>query len=321
MKCHVATYSSEINEELLTHDCVCFPYSGNAQEILIPQGEWKFELWGAAGGIYIESIPAGLGAYVRGVIKLSESITLFGYVGGRGGNYEYGHAGTAGFNGGCEGGDDDVDFNSHSPGSGGATDLRLYKDDMYSRIIVAGGGGSPGCYLYSGKGGSGGTVYGIPGESNKYGTMSGGKGGDGEDLALFGKGQKGHNGIEADGSGGGGYFGGYGGSAGKVADQCAGGGGGGSSYVSGYEKCKTFFKDNTLHGPEHYSGYTFHYIEMYSGIDTIIESHVDGISYEPHFSDGLIRISRFTNFKCVSCLSQRRFLNLKHFVYILILIK
>ena len=296
MLCKVITHSTIINEDLLTNDCVYITFTNNYQQVKIPQGEWKFELWGAAGVSNDATNPSGKGAYVKGVIKLREELDLFCYVGGQGKVAKGGVPGSGGFNGGCEGGKDTADGNSAAGGSGGATDIRLQKDDLYSRIIVAGGGGSSGFYFKSGKGGSGGTIVGLPGSSNSDSSCKGGLGGDGKNLSLFGVGQEGQPGNEAAGSGGGGYFGGYGGKAIEKAQTGSGGGGGGSSYVSGCNGCHTLYKDDTFHGSIHYSGYKFNHIEMYDGDSQLIPYKINGITYDPHITDGLIRISRFTNY-------------------------
>ena len=220
-------------------------------------------------------------------------LKLYAYVGGKGGenNIPAGSGGTAGFNGGARGGDDSGKPDCGAGGSGGASDVRIYENNLYSRIIVAGGGGSPGCYgLYSGDGGSGGGISGIDGSSNIDNKNIGGKGGSIGISSLFGNGEKGEDGTEAAGSGGGGYFAGYGG---KASTTGAGGGGGGSSYVSGFIGCKTLLDDNTLGNHIHPSSLVFTDIVMIPGNETNIPTvDYSQVDYVPHSDNGLIVITK-----------------------------
>ena len=95
------------------------------REYIAPSAGWyKIELWGAGGGA-----SGGRGAYVSGIMYLSENEHIYFYVGERGGN--------------------DDTFNSGSRG-GGATDVRLISGDwdsdesLQSRVMVAAGGGASG---------------------------------------------------------------------------------------------------------------------------------------------------------------------------------
>ena len=301
MQCSViGQYSDSPSDVLSSSNCAFFTYfEQNYHKIYLPKGRWLFELWGARGGLSLfegESSDPGLGAYVSGIINIKESTTVYGYVGGKGSNSGEKSFGVGGYNGGANGANDIIDENCLSGGGGGATDIRLQIDDLYSRIIVAAGGGSPGCNR-GGKGGSGGTILGKNGENNTiYSTLFlGGKGADNENLELFGRGEEGLPGNEAGGSGGGGYFGGYGGgqSLNSTTIPGGGGGGGGSSYASGCIGCKTIYKDNSTHGSLHYSGYAFNYIQMISGDDSIPIYENSEISYTPYKDHGLIRISRY----------------------------
>ena len=289
----VSSYSASRNDILFTSQCAFFTYIQNVHTIRIPAGTWKFELWGAASGLSSYTGPsAGLGAYVSGVIVLKNEITLYGYVGGKGGNSTVGTPGEAGFNGGGKGGSDDVDTNCASPGGGGSSDLRINQNDLYSRIIVAAGGGSPGCGRQAGSGGAGGTIEGIPGYPNERQSLKGGSGGH-FDPDRFGIGEEGAPGNEASGAGGGGYFGGYTGEATPTAHVHGSGGGGGSSYVSGCKNCSTLLPSNSSNGSFHPSKIVFKNIEMYPGNEQIKTYIGAGLSYTPHESHGCIRISKY----------------------------
>ena len=284
-------------------------YSGHKEIIELSKGYWRFELWGAASGSspYGDISPKrGLGAFVSGELSLYHPLNLYCYVGGVGEDNHPEKAGTAGFNGGCDGANDDTgDPNCFSGGSGGATDVRLVEDDLYSRIIVAGGGGSPGCSEYSGDGGSGGTISGING-SNPVGTGIGGKGGYISIDSPFGNGTKGTDGNEAAGSGGGGYFAGEGGTSG--VSNGGGGGGGGSSYVSGCEGCKTLLSNGQLGTNVHPSSLIFHNITMISGNETTIPTFEHSeIKYTPHSKHGLIVITKLWDIKIFHSYNQHFF--------------
>ena len=292
----VSSTSSDSQTVLNERNCAFFSYVGESYHIInLPKGDWYFELWGAGSGLSAfegESPNPGLGAYVSGVLKLSNSQTLYGYVGGRGGDNTP-DAGTGGYNGGAQGGRDTRNQDCGSGGGGGATDIRLEPDNLYSRIIVAGGGGSPGCYIQGGSGGSGGTIYGNDGSPNSIGKALGGSGGDFAKIEMFGKGQNGYPGTEAGGSGGGGYFGGYGGESQNVGNTGGAGGGGGSSYVSGCTGCQTLEQSGSLGSSKHSSGLFFTSITMIGGNETMITYVTENLKYRPHYEHGLIKITRY----------------------------
>lgn len=201
-----------------------FDYTGEVQTKSLYPGTYKLEVWGAQGG-YRSSIQyGGLGGYSNGELVLTTSTTIYVYTGGSGN--------TGGFNGGG--------IRLTYKGGGGASDIRIGVDSLYSRVIVAGGGGSDGSSSKVGMYG-GGTIGGTTMES--YGT--GGYGGtqignswitavhstnvttQADAMASFGYGG---NGIFYSsgygGAGGGGWYGGSGAYPDTSADDDRGGGGG-----------------------------------------------------------------------------------------------
>ena len=179
-------------------------------------GTYKLEVWGAQGGAYYTNY-GGKGGYGSGYIDLSESDNLYVYVG------------TAGNNGGYNGGGKGPYI------GGGATDIRV-KKSIYSRILVAGGGGASGT---SASGGAGGGAQGERGNYSNccsYGNPGTNRAG-GSYYGKFGEG-----GTYVGGGGGGGWYGG--GAGGHVSN----GGAGGSGYAytdksftpSGYDVPKRF---------------------------------------------------------------------------------
>ena len=153
-----------------------FDYTGTVQSIELPAGRYKLQCWGAQGGSVTGSVAAtgSAGGYSEGVLTLTETTTLYIFVGGKGGDYMASLSTTpsytamnGGWNGGGKGyrtaranevGDDGRSF--PRPG-GGATDICLVtsgmsyssgrtnriKKSLLSRFIVAGGGaGASGYY-------------------------------------------------------------------------------------------------------------------------------------------------------------------------------
>ena len=165
--------------------------SGLVYSLLFDKGSYKFELFGASGG-YTTRFKVnnpGLGGYTHGILSLSEQKNLYLVVGGMGGNSTATDVGTAGFNGGGAGSRDEGTGDCNSAGGGGATDLRLEKDNLLSRIMVAGGGGSAGCYLHGGRGGDGGGLVAMNGNNvDNNNNILGGKGGTQETGYDFGYG-------------------------------------------------------------------------------------------------------------------------------------
>ena len=192
-----------------------FEYNGEKQEWTAPtDGTYLFEVWGAQGG-YRGGDNSGHGGYTKGYVYAKKGDHFFVYVGGDGNNHK-------GFNGGGSRGV----WNQYG---GGATDIRFDTDSLYSRIIVAGGGGTDGADGYCGGAGglNGGGTCGGYGSGGGGASISGAGGLRGE----FGKGGDGANWAGGyGGAGGGGWYGGGGADPDGSGDDDKGGGGG-SSFV------------------------------------------------------------------------------------------
>jgi hypothetical protein len=251
-----------------------------ADELFLDPGTYELEVWGASGGQY-GSIPRGNGGYARGTITLRERTKVYVHVGGQGSDSSAG-SGTQGCNGGGYGG---------QRSGGGATDIRLKVDSLYSRVIVAGGGGGTGDQSPDTGGHGGGLNGGNGGEagnSNRYAGKGGGQSTETTACAnglentcpkgIFGYGGNMTTGYYA-GAGGGGWFGGS-------ASYNEAGGGGGSGYVltsssakvGGYLLGEEFYLTNTslLSGSQSFpkpdkNGYeTGHIGNGYAFIKTIV---------------------------------------------------
>lgn len=109
-----------------------FKCASSYQEVILPDvGVVNFKIAGAAGATivdgYFTSIPGGKGGYASGTIEITSSTRhLYIFVGCAGRT-----SGFPAFNGGQQG---------SLAGGGGGTDIRLDPTDLWSRIIVVGGG-------------------------------------------------------------------------------------------------------------------------------------------------------------------------------------
>lgn len=227
-----------------------FDYKGYVQTFKCPMtGIYKLEAWGAQGGsqtigrvwggvTYNYTYDGGAGAYVAGTAKLKEGDVLYVYVGGVGDS-----SGHGGWNG---GGSKTGSGSDRYSGGGGATDISLdgspagsttwdEAKHLYTRIIVAAGGGGTlanmsgwGTFATGGYGGAWDGQNGTgSNDVGRGGTRSdGGKGGKNGEKGSFGKGGN-FTGTGSAGAGGGGWYGG--GSGGDNSRH--GAGGGGSSYM------------------------------------------------------------------------------------------
>ena len=141
-----------------------FAYTGSVHEVTLPKGKYKLQCWGAQGGTSSSGSATGSkGGYSEGVLTLTQTTTLYVFVGGKGAS-----SGNGGWNGGGGAGG----YTSYSSGNtygysyyacgGGATDICTVTSDMsyssyrnnrraaslLSRCIVA-GGGAGGSYRYT----------------------------------------------------------------------------------------------------------------------------------------------------------------------------
>ena len=196
--------------------------------MIFQKGTYFFELWGAEGGdSYLNSVhydPIGKGGYSSGFLTLSNSKTLYLFVGGRGSGgvlYSRNQA-LGGFNGGGIGPSDYCSSNGDRDdppgGGGGASDIRVENDDIDTRIAVAGGGGGNGALaksmssnMYSYGGGI------IAGSGMKT------EGATDEVGNENGVGGAGACSTQSGGGGGGGYRGGFGGNSGDCGSRYIGG--------------------------------------------------------------------------------------------------
>ena len=152
-----------------TGDILNYDYTGAVQTVTLPKGIYKLECWGAMGGYRSSVNYAGKGGYSVGTLTLPSTTTLYIYAGGEG---RTGTKTSSIYSGGFNGGG----YRYTYYGGGGASDIRIGKDDLYARVIVAGGGGSDGATnkqgMYGG-GTSGGAATQSYGSYGYGGTQTG----------------------------------------------------------------------------------------------------------------------------------------------------
>ena len=197
-----------------------------AQEVNLSPGQYKFEVWGA--GNYDTSN----GGYSVGTIDIWTPTKFYVVVGGKG-NEGKGEV----IEGGCNGGGSGLSAGWIAlvpvQTGGGGTDIRALENDIYHRIIVAGGaGGGSGKNENDGGGYSGKTYEGtLDNGMGNPATMKGPGIGciSGSTTCNNGKFGYGGNQTEEDGGGGGGGW--YGGASGSEYGHVWRGAGGGSGFV------------------------------------------------------------------------------------------
>lgn len=278
-------------------DVIDFDYTGAVQSVTLNAGTYTLECWGAQGGYRSSSSYGGAGGYSIGTLSLSSKTTLYIYVGGSGNSVTSANSSgyyPGGFNGGG--------YRNAYKGGGGATDIRIGTDSLYSRVIVAGGGGSDGSSSQSG-GYAGGTSgargsfgygsYGYGGnQTATYSSLnaiaSQGTNNNSSDCAAgFGFGGFGcYSSSGSGGAGGGGWYGGQGTYPDGSGDD-DGGGGGGSGYVYTSSTAKNYPQGCLLN-----SSYYLTDAQTIAGNQAFTSP--EGASETGHSGNGFCRITNMT---------------------------
>ena len=306
-----------------------FDYTGQAQAIYLPKGEYYLEVWGAEGGCYYNRpnpTEGGKGGYSHGYINIPNDEQIFVYVGGAGyhddSDITIYRALVGGFNGGGNTADMNVNSHLNYGGGGGGTDIRINEDSLFSRVIVAGGGGVTledeygGDSQYGGYGGgttgSNGYARGSSGSRYKYGGGPGRQDGSGDnnnDIDHPGTFGNGANGIEYEDyyygdevyfPGGGGR---YGGAAGSYNGSYPTPGGGGSGYIYNSTTAQ-YYPQGCLLTPSYYirdgetlcASYSANTTEFINGIFRTFPSPVSGTMESGHSGDGFCIISGYARY-------------------------
>jgi hypothetical protein len=279
--------------------------------LTLSSGKYKFECWGASGGIGSSSSSfkyhGGYGAYVSGEILLKKRTTFYLFVGGRGSNAATttNTIAAGGYNGGGNGGADTQD-DDNAAGGGGATDIRLVNGafdnivSLRSRIIVAAGGSGSAYNCYGAPGGNlnGFKVTAANAESYSQSEVTQTYG------YSLGRGENGraHTNVASSG-GGGGYYGGfayYGGETpynARIASS-------GNSFISGHPNCNALNENGTHTGNSiHYSQLYFENTVMLTGFETF--KSPQNVTEVGHSGNGFIRVTTIMtmiehNIKCTN---------------------
>lgn len=155
-------------------DNIIYPCIGSIDHFVLPKGKYDIECYGGAGGCAYDFAKVAKGGYARGILNNPEYKDIYVAVGGVGigsgfinSSYPTRLRPSLMFNGGGAPGANNI----RGCAGGGGTDVRIGSDSLYSRIIVAGGGGGLGrldSTAGAGGGETGGTNYGA-----SYGTSPG----------------------------------------------------------------------------------------------------------------------------------------------------
>ena len=278
-------------------DVIDFDYTGAVQSVTLNAGTYTLECWGAQGGYRSSSSYGGAGGYSIGTLSLSSKTTLYIYVGGSGNSVTSANSSgyyPGGFNGGG--------YRNTYKGGGGATDIRIGTDSLYSRVIVAGGGGSDGSSSQSG-GYAGGTSgargsfgygsYGYGGnQTATYSSLnaiaSQGTNNNSSDCAAgFGFGGFGcYSSSGYGGAGGGGWYGGQGTYPDGSGDD-DGGGGGGSGYVYTSSTAKNYPQGCLLNS-------SYYLTDAQTIAGNQVFTSPEGTSETGHSGNGFCRITNMT---------------------------
>ena len=227
-----------------------FAYTGECTTYIAKSdGYYNLEVWGAQGGNYNTTYVGGLGGYSKGIVHLTKGTTLYVCVGGQPQTVTTTKTAVpGGFNGGGNGFNRDYSSTyTYGQAGGGATDIRIGQNNLYARVIVAGGGSGSNNRI---SGYAGGGTSGISGQSGYAGTQT--SAGTGGSFGQGGSASTSGNNYKYGASGGGGGF--YGGGAGTSYsdstnyDKYSGGGSGyvytsstASSYPSGCLLNNTYY--------------------------------------------------------------------------------
>lgn len=284
------------SNNIKTGDILNFNYTGAVQSITLPKGIYTLECWGAQGGYRSSSDYGGKGGYSVGTLTLTQSTDLYIYVGGAGNSSTTRLSNNSSiYEGGFNGGGHRYDYK----GGGGATDVRIGKDSLYARVIVAGGGGSDGATNKKGMYGGG-----LEGGSTTESCGSGGYGGTqtgntwltttrstnasydtASCYAGFGFGGNGNYASSGyGGAGGGGWYGGSGSYPDGSGDDDRGGGGG-SGYVYTAETAVNYPDGNYVN-----SSYYLTNAQTIAGNQSF--KSPDGTNETGHTGNGFCRITR-----------------------------
>ena len=227
-----------------------FTYTGECTTYIAKSdGYYNLEVWGAQGGNYNTTYVGGLGGYSKGIVHLTKGTTLYVCVGGQPQTVTTTKTAVpGGFNGGGNGFNRDYSSTyTYGQAGGGATDIRIGQNNLYARVIVAGGGSGSNNRT---SGYAGGGTSGVTGQSGYAGTQT--SAGTGGSFGQGGSASTSGNNYKYGASGGGGGF--YGGGAGTSYsdstnyDKYSGGGSGyvytqatASSYPSGCLLNSTYY--------------------------------------------------------------------------------
>ena len=140
-------------------DIIYFEFEARAEKLMLPPGIYDIECYGGDGSFRWLPTNCGRGGYAHARFTTTSTKPLYARVAGNGFHgsiYQLESDGYIGWNGAKHMTSGDI----RSSNGGGATDVRLYEDTLYHRILVAGGAGGGGVSQRAG-GAGGGTTGGA----------------------------------------------------------------------------------------------------------------------------------------------------------------
>lgn len=294
-----------LTTSMMADDVITCPATNMVQQFNLPPGKFKLKASGGYGGLRIDQTydNVALPGYAEGILDNPSSTNIFIRVGGsailssqiKPLTYREATFPAMSFNGGGKPHEYDS-YEKTAIGAGGASDIRVGTDSLYSRILVAGGGAGPGSRSTN-VGGSGGGTSGGTGTGRKdTNEAAGGTQTNTPELdqtfSASCQGGFGFGGSPTDiaGAGGGGWFGG---NSGKNSSYEGPGGGGGSGYVltessykpEGYLVGSDYYLTNTRLRSAYtakapgYSSVIIECIELTSGFGMLAQ---DGSGYKSY---------------------------------------
>jgi len=213
-----------------------YPYSSSVQTWTVErEGYYKLETWGAQGGTHTSTYQGGKGGYSTGIVHLNAGDKLYIHTGGQPTAFNSSVTSNNTNAGGANGGGTGRTFSysgttTYGMGGGGGTDIRINSDNLYARVIVA-GGGSGATNASAGKAGGGTTsqAYSATYQATQTTAGTGGSFGTGGNAGGS------YNYKYGSSGGGGGWYGGGAGTGQSDSDtnyRLYNGGGSGYVYTS-----------------------------------------------------------------------------------------
>ena len=141
-------------QRIEARDSITFEFEARPEKLMLPPGVYDIDCYGGDGSFRYLPIYSGRGGYAHGRLTNLSTKLLYARVAGNGFHgsiYQLENFDSIGWNGAKHWENGDIRYSA----GGGASDVRLYEDTLYHRILVAGGAGGAGKQQSIGGGGGG----------------------------------------------------------------------------------------------------------------------------------------------------------------------